>query len=266
MGSRIWTQNLQLLRELLQNSTTALGISNLEKLENKFSEKNFFEKTRKKNVKSRKKPKDLSSHNWKQNPSQFLQGLKTSKFEEKKINFLKIVWKITKKTSYLENYKDLSSHSWRQDSQHLRPWEFTDNPKLKRLGRWNLEEIKLNVILLKKKTSQKNVISRKLQELEQSHSEARIATLRVPSQIPTTGLRSSQFLNFLKILSCFENFWKNHKKTSYLENYMDLKSKIWRQNLQPLRLPWHPPNTGLRISNFHKLLKINYKNFFEKMT
>ena len=52
--------------------------------------------------------------------------------------------------------------------------------------------------------------------------------LRVSSQIPITGLKSSKFWNFL-IFIFFRKFWRKSSKTSYLEIYQDLSSHIWRQ-------------------------------------
>ena len=48
MGSRIWAQDLQLLRELLEHPTTALRILKFEKLKIKFSKNKFLKKPEKK--------------------------------------------------------------------------------------------------------------------------------------------------------------------------------------------------------------------------
>ena len=81
------------------------------------------------------------------------------------------------------------------------------------------------------KNPEKNVISRKLQNLSSHIQRQNSQPLRVPSQIPITGLKSSKFWNFLTFIF-FRKFWRKSSKTSYLEIYQDLSSHIWRQITQ----------------------------------
>ena len=94
----------------------------------------------------------------------------------------------------------------------------------------------------------KNVISRKLQRFEQSHLEARLATPWSTLTIPNYRVGTSKFekkitLNFLKI---FEKI----TKTSYLENYKDLRSHNWRQNTKYAILNKTLTVPNYRVGNF----------------
>ena len=59
---------------------------------------------------------------------------------------------------------------------------------------------------------------------------------------------------------------KKSLKTSYLENPKDLRTEIWLQGSQPLRVPWHHPTTVKRISNFVKIFKIlGFRRFLKNL-
>ena len=76
-------------------------------------------------------------------------------------------------------------------------------------------------VLLKKIL--KNDISRKVESFEQTYSGKICNLMRVPSQIPITGLRSSKFWTFLtSIFFFFENFGENHKKRNISKT-----TRIW---------------------------------------
>ena len=81
--------------------------------------------------------------------------------------------KKSQKTSYLENYKDSSSHIMGQDFQPLRQLR---QPPTTGLGASKLEEKKTFFSETFQKKITKNVISRKLQRIEQSYLEAKFAT------------------------------------------------------------------------------------------
>ena len=85
-------------------------------------------------------------------------------------------------------------------------------------------------------------LTRKLPEIENykdlsNHSQRKYSQpLRVPSQYPTTGMRSSTFWNLLKFLNIF---WKNHKK-----RHISKKTRTWEARFGgKIRNSWeHPHN------------------------
>ena len=86
--------------------------------------------------------------------------------------------------------------------------------------------------------------------------------LRVLWQHPTTRLRISNFEK--QLIKIFWKFLKKSQKTSYLENYKELSSHIWRQDSQSVKVLWQHPTTRLGISNFErKIIKI-FWNFLKK--
>ena len=94
----------------------------------------------------------------------------------------------------------------------------------------------------------KNVISQKLQRIEQSYLEARFAISESTPTGPNYRVGNFRFLKTNHNLSFQINFEKS-QKTSYLENYKELSSHIWRQVSQSLRLLRQDPTTGLGISD-----------------
>ena len=100
----------------------------------------------------------------------------------------------------------------------------------------------------------KNVIFRKLKRIEQSYLEARFAILASTLIGPNYRVENLEFQIVKKyIIKLSENFFEK-TKTSYLKNYKDLNSHIWREDLQLLREPRQHPTTGLRTSYFEKYL------------
>ena len=93
----------------------------------------------------------------------------------------------------------------------------------------------------------KHVISRKLQGFEKSYSEARLATHVIT-------------LTFTKSRLIFQNFCTS----KFLKYYKDLRTEIWRQDSQPLRVPWQHPTTVMKISNFVKFSKFKVSGDIEK--
>ena len=150
----------------------------------------------------------------------------------------------------MENYKDLSSHVWRQELQFLRVLR---QPQL--LG-WELQDLKIK---------SKNVTSRKLRAFEQSHLDARFAAYSSWERLRSTKLQGWEF----QIFWLKKNFWKNIKKsknTSSLENYKNMSSHIWRQDLQPLRVLRQPPlqNWAIQILKKKKLAIETFEKFTKK--
>ena len=76
----------------------------------------------------------------------------------------------------------------------------------------------------------KNVISRKLQRIEQSYLEARFAILEITLTGPNYRAGISDFTE-KKLISFLKFFFEKSQKTSYLENHRDLNCHIWRQDL-----------------------------------
>ena len=178
LSSCIWTQDLHLLRVLLQYPTTTLGNSNFENFNLSFLKKVFFLKTRKK-ITSRKLPECEQSFLMRKLAifeSTHLQGWGfhlTNYFTSNELfcnlNFLKISQKKTQKSSFIFNEIDLGILNWRQNF-----------PRVKLL--WQHKELqtmqkKINLIFMKIfRKNQKNVISGKLKDLEHFYLEAKFAT------------------------------------------------------------------------------------------
>ena len=123
---------------------------------------------------------------------------------------------------------------------------------------------KLNFLKIFEKTTKK-AIPRKLQRIEQSYLEARFAIFE--STLTGTNYRVGNF-RFLKnnfILNFLKIFEKITKK-SYLENYKELSSQIWRQESQSLIVLWQYPTTGLGISDFAKKINITFLKTLKKNT
>ena len=210
--------------------------------------------------------KDLNSHIWRQG-LQLLRvlwqhpttRLRISNFEKQ---LIKIFWKFLKKsqkTSYLEKYRDLSSHIWRQDSQSLRVfWQDLTT------GLWISDfagkKYKFSENFLK--TSQKTSYLENYKDLNSHIWRQGLQLFRVLWQHPTTRLRISNFEK--QLIKIFWKFLKKSQKTSYLENYKELSSHIWRQDSQSVKVLWQHPTTRLGISNFErKIIKI-FWNFLKK--
>ena len=115
-------------------------------------------------------------------------------------------------------------------------------------------KFKFSENFLKKIT--KNVISGKLQRLEQSQLEARFATLENlrPLWQPQAKRLGNSNIEEIKLnLSFLKTFWKKSQNTSYLKNYKHLSSHIWRLNSQLLGVSWQILAIEVGTSNFMKL-------------
>ena len=175
------------------------------------------------------------------------------------ICFLKIFLKKSQKTSLLKNYKDLNSHIWRQGLQLLRVLWQHPTTRL-RISNFEKQLIKIFWKFLKK--SQKTSYLEKYRDLSSHIWRQDSQSLRVFWQDLTTGLGISDFAG--KKYKFSENFLKTSQKTSYLENYKELSSHIWRQDSTSVKVLWQHPTTRLGISNFErKLIKI-FWNFLKK--
>ena len=107
----------------------------------------------------------------------------------------------------------------------------------------------------------KNVKSGKLQGFAQSYSEARVWTPEKTLTVSNNRIEIFQVWEFFKIKVSLKIFEKIIK-TSYLENYKDLRSEIWRQDWQPLSVVWKH-NYRFAKLNFCKLFsKLSVMNFF----
>ena len=82
----------------------------------------------------------------------------------------------------------------------------------------------------------KNVISRKLQRIEQSYLEARSAIFEITLTVSSYRVWNFRFCEKKINISFLKFFLKKSQKTSYLENYKELSSHIWRQDSQSLRV------------------------------
>ena len=190
-----------------------------------------------------------------------------SNFERKLIKiFWKFFWKNLKKR-YLENYKDLSSHIWRQDSQSLKVlWQ--DPTTGLGISDFAKNKYKLSEKVLK--NHKKHHISKTTRNWAVIFGGKK--SVKVLWQHPTTRLGISNFER--KLIKIFWNFLKKSQKTSYLENYKDLSSHIWRQDSQSLKVFWQDLTTGLGISDFaenkyklsEKVLKNHKKHHISKTT
>ena len=167
--------------------------------------------------------------------------------------------KKSQKTSYLENYKELSSHIWRQDSQSVKVlWQHPTT----RLGISDFAGKKYKFSENFLKTSQKTSYLENYKDLNSHIWRQGLQLFRVLWQHPTTRLRISNFEK--QLIKIFWKFLKKSQKTSYLENYKELSSHIWRQDSQSVKVLWQHPTTRLGISNFErKIIKI-FWNFLKK--
>ena len=115
------------------------------------------------------------------------------------------------------------------------------------------------------KKSQKTSNLENYEELSSHTWRQDSQSLRIHWQDPTTGLGISDFAG-KKLIKFSETFLKKSQKTSYLENYNDLNSHIWRQDLYLLRVFWQQPTTRLGIFKFWEILNKNVLKIFEKIT
>ena len=105
-----------------------------------------------------------------------------------------------------------------------------------RVGNFRILKNNNNISFLKSfEKITKNVISRKLQRIEQSYLEARFAIFESTLTGPNYMVGNFRFLKTDNNLSFLRIFEKS-QKTSYLENYKELSSHIWKQDSQFLRL------------------------------
>ena len=99
------------------------------------------------------------------------------------------------------------------------------------------------------------------QKLSSHIQRQALQLLRVPSQCPTTELRSSTFCNFLKF-KFLKIFWKNHKKC-HISKTTRIWAAIFRGKIRnPLRVPSQFPITGLISSKFWNFLTFRFFEIF----
>ena len=79
---------------------------------------------------------------------------------------------------------------------------------------------------------------RKVQRFELSYLEAANVIHGITLTVPKKGLRISNFKEKNLLFLFLKNVRKITKKKRISRHIKDLSSDFWRQNLQPLGLPW----------------------------
>ena len=182
---------------------------------------------------------------------------------EKKTNLISLKnLKKSQKTSHLENYKELSSHYWRQDSQSLRVlWQDLTTG----LGISDFYKVVIIQIFWNfSKRPQKTSYLENYKELSIHTWRQDSQSLRVLWQELTTELEIQILKNNYNLI--FLNIFEKITKTSNLENYKELSSRIWRQDSQSLIVFWQYPTTGRDFWILRKKINIIFLKTLKKIT